>query len=188
MNNLQIPVARKEGLVIQEMSDEVLVYDLDTNKAHCLNQTAATVWKSCDGRNTVADISKIFGSQSGRSVDEDLIWLAIDQLNEKNLLAEEIAAKFAGESRREIIKKVGLAAVVALPIVTSLVAPKSAAAQSRCVNPGCLCTLNMGTCNSSMGCMCNSMTGTNDCPSICTGGCSPCNVPQGAPHCSGTCS
>lgn len=188
MNNLQIPVARKEGLVIQEMSDEILVYDLDTNKAHCLNQTAATVWKNCDGQNSVADISKIFGSQSGRAVDEDLIWLAIDQLNEKNLLAEEVTAKFAGENRREVIKKVGLAAVVALPIVTSLVAPKSAAAQSRCINPACRCDLSSGTCTNTGGCICDAMHGTNNCPSVCRGGCSPCMVPQGSNHCFGTCS
>jgi len=39
MKSSQIPVARKEGLVIQETSEEVLVYDLTSNKAHCLNQT-----------------------------------------------------------------------------------------------------------------------------------------------------
>ncbi len=188
MNNTQIPVARKEGLVIQEMSDEVLVYDLDSNKAHCLNQTAATVWKSCDGKNSVSDISKLFGSQSGKAVNEDLIWLAIDQLNEKNLLAGEISAKYAGDNRREIIKKVGLAALVALPLVTSLVAPKSVSAQSRCLNPGCLCTLNMGTCTTPGGCVCNAFHGTNDCPGICTGGCAPCMVQMGAPHCTSTCS
>jgi len=187
MNNLQIPVARKEGLVIQEMSDEVLVYDLDTNKAHCLNQTAATVWKNCDGRNSVADISKIFGSQSGRAIDEDLIWLAIDQLNEKNLLADEVTARFAGESRREVIKKVGLAAVVALPIVTSLVAPKSVSAQSRCANPACECNLNVRPCTNPGGCACNSMTGTSNCPSICAGGCN-CTVLQNSVHCFTNCS
>ena len=45
MDNSQYPVARKSGLVVQEMPDEVLVYDLNSNKAHCLNQTAASVWK-----------------------------------------------------------------------------------------------------------------------------------------------
>ena len=187
MNNVQIPVARKEGLVIQEVSDEVLVYDLDTNKAHCLNQTAAAVWKNCDGQNSVADISRIFGRQTGRAIDEDLIWLAIDQLNEKNLLADEVSAKFAGESRREVIKKVGLAAVVALPIVTSLVAPKSVSAQSRCANPACECTLNMTPCTNPGGCMCNSMTGTSNCPSICAGGCM-CTVVQNSVHCFSNCS
>lgn len=42
-NSQQRPLARSEGLVIQEMPDEVLVYDLETNKAHCLNETAAFV-------------------------------------------------------------------------------------------------------------------------------------------------
>src|SRR6266571_4556339 len=35
------PLARKEGLVVKEVSGEVLLYDLDRDKAHCLNQTAA---------------------------------------------------------------------------------------------------------------------------------------------------
>ena len=68
MNNPNNPIARQNGLVVQEMPDEVLVYDLDTNKAHCLNGSAALVWKSCDGNNTVADIVKQFESNgSGRS-------------------------------------------------------------------------------------------------------------------------
>ena len=127
-NSLQRPVARKEGLVIQEMPDEVLVFDTDTNKAHCLNETAAFVWKACDGTNSVADITQSFGNQSGKPVDENLVWLAIDQLNENNLLAENLTANFGGQSRREVIKKIGLAAVIALPIVSSLVAPTAALA------------------------------------------------------------
>jgi hypothetical protein len=132
MKDSQIPVARKEGMVIQEMPNEVLVYDLETNKAHCLNQTAATIWKSCDGSNSVTDISKLLAKTSGSAVEEDLIWLAIDQLNEKNLLETQIAPKFNGQTRREVIKKVGLAAVIALPIISSLAAPKAAHAGSQC--------------------------------------------------------
>ena len=60
MNNPNNPMARQNGIVVQEMPDEVLVYDLDSNKAHCLNQSAALVWKSCDGTNTVGDIVKQF--------------------------------------------------------------------------------------------------------------------------------
>ena len=50
------PFARKrEGhLVIDELPDEVLVYDLDRHKAHCLNQTAALVWQHCDGKMAIA--------------------------------------------------------------------------------------------------------------------------------------
>jgi len=127
-NSQQQPIARQEGLVIQEMPDEILVFDLETNKAHCLNETAAFVWKACDGSRSVAEITKLFGSESGKSVSEDLVWLAIDQLNENNLLAEKLKADFSGQSRREVIKKIGLAAVIALPIVSSLVAPSAAMA------------------------------------------------------------
>jgi hypothetical protein len=136
MNSSQVPVARKEGLVIQEMPDEVLVYDLDTNKAHCLNQTAAFVWKSCDGRNSVADITKLVGADSGNHVPEDLVWLAIDQLSEKNLLANDLKANFNGSTRREVIKKIGLAAVIGIPVVASLTAPTSVMAAVSCACTG----------------------------------------------------
>lgn len=65
-NNAQNPVARQSGLVVQEMPEEVLVYDLETNKAHCLNQSAAFVWKSCDGKNSVMDIVREFERRSGK--------------------------------------------------------------------------------------------------------------------------
>jgi len=145
MNNLQRPIARQEGLVIQELPDEVLVFDLETNKAHCLNETAACVWKACDGKNSVADITKLFGNQSGSPVQEDLIWLAIDQLNENNLLAEELKANFNGQTRREVIKKIGLAAVIALPIVASLVAPTAALAVTCTGVNGGTCVANSGS-------------------------------------------
>ncbi len=152
MKNSQVPIARKEGLVIQEMPEEVLVYDLDTNKAHCLNQTAAFVWKSCDGRNSVADITKLVGDDSGSAVPEDLVWLAIDQLSEKNLLANNLKADFNGSTRREVIKKIGLAAVISLPLVASLTAPTSvlAGASCRCAAPAD-CTTQT-TCSSTVNC------------------------------------
>ena len=126
MNDSQKPIARKEGLVIQEMPDEILVYDTETNKAHCLNSTAAFVWQACNGKNSVSDIARLFGSQAKSPVQEDFIWLAIDQLNENNLLEKEFKANFNGQSRRNVIKKIGLAAVISLPLVSSLVAPTAA--------------------------------------------------------------
>src|SRR5690348_2331961 len=124
MDNSQFPTARKNGLVVQEMPDELLVYDTENNKAHCLNQTAAFVFKSCDGYKSAADIAGLYQTESGGSMSEDMVWLAIDQLNESDLLQQEIKSVFAGQSRRDVIKKIGFASIVALPIVASLVAPK----------------------------------------------------------------
>lgn len=156
MNNSQTPEARQEGLVIQDMPEEILVYDLDTNKAHCLNQTAAFVWKACNGENTVSDISELFSRQSSDPINEDFVWLAIDQLNEKNLLKSDVKSKFHGESRRSVIKKIGLAAVVALPIVASLAAPTSVLAVSSCA-----CINNNAQCTAQSGCpaICNAGSG-----------------------------
>ncbi len=132
MNNTQRPIARKSGLVVQEVPDEVLVYDLETNKAHCLNQSAAMIWKSCDGNNSVSEIAKLVEAQAGDKVSEDFVWLAIDQLSENNLLEQQLTPGFAGQSRREVIKKIGLASMIAIPVIASLVAPQSVLAASSC--------------------------------------------------------
>jgi len=160
MNNPQNPLARKTGLVIQEVPEEVLVYDLETNKAHCLNKSAALVWQSCDGTRSVSDIAAYVGTQSGEKVTDDFVWLAIDQLNANDLLEKQIEADFKGMSRRDVIKRIGLSSMIALPIIASLVAPPAALASVSCACvdagdcldlPGCPTTScsSLGTCSAS---------------------------------------
>ncbi|HAF25007.1 MAG TPA: hypothetical protein DCK93_19230, partial [Blastocatellia bacterium] len=83
-----LPLARQESLVIKELPDETLVYDLREDKAHCLNQTAARVWKSCDGQTTVSEIARALGGKINSRSDEDIVWLALDQLQKFKLLEE----------------------------------------------------------------------------------------------------
>ncbi len=160
MNNPLNPVARKSGLVIQDVPEEVLVYDTDTNKAHCLNKTAAMIWQSCDGTRSVSDIAKYVGSETGEDVTDDLVWLAIDQLNESDLLEKQVATDFKGLSRRDVIKKIGLTSMVALPVIASLIAPPTAMAAASCncnSNPDCQVAPNLGcpsnTCNANSRCI-----------------------------------
>lgn len=143
MKSPHYPIARRENLVIQEVPEEILVFDLITNKAHCLNQTAAMVWKACDGNKSVSDIATLISEQSGNKVNDDLVWLAIDQLNENNLLASEIEKGFVDSGRRAAIKKIGMASMIALPIVASLAAPRSAMA-----SVSCQCTISPTECPS----------------------------------------
>ncbi len=123
-----MPTARKEGLVIQEMPDEVLVYDLETNKAHCLNQTAASVWKSCDGVSSITEIKTKLEKEFKVVIPEDLVLLALEQLSKDKLLEKEIETKISGLSRREVIKKIGFVSMAALPVVAMLSFPQSALA------------------------------------------------------------
>ena len=144
MKNSHNPIARKSGLVIQEMPGEVLVYDLDRDKAHCLNESAALVWQSCDGSNSVQDIVRRLEESSRGKVNEDLVWLALDQLNENDLLEAGTGTHFKGQSRREVLKKIGLASVIALPVIASLVTPQSVMAAGSCA---CVSAANCATLN-----------------------------------------
>src|ERR1044072_581435 len=81
-----LPGARKEGLVVQHLSDEVLIYDQQRHKAHCLNETAALIWMRCDGKTTVSSMAQDLSKQTGTRVGEEVVWLALDQLGKSSLL------------------------------------------------------------------------------------------------------
>ena len=132
--------ARKDDLIVKEMPDEVLVYDLVRDKAHCLNHTAALVWNYCDGRTSVAKIAGRLGKELNAAVDESVVWLALNQLSKNHLLEERIVppALMTGINRREMLRTLGVAAVVAVPVITSIVAPTPAQAQS-CLPVGAAC-------------------------------------------------
>jgi hypothetical protein len=137
----KIPVSRKNDLVIQEHDGELLIYDLSKNKALCLNETSAKIWSACDGSRTVADLAAAFGG-------EDLVWLALHDLKKNRLLegTSEIPGRFEGMSRREVIRKIGIGSMVAIPVIASLVAPTAVHAASCSAptnrDPGCPCAMN----------------------------------------------
>src|SRR5574341_33574 len=119
-----LPAAREDRLVVQEVSDEVLVYDLDRHKAHCLNRTAALVWRHCDGRTTVAEMAALLRNELGCPVEEAVVWSALDRLGRAHLLRGRLTppAGVARLSRREMMRKLALAGglSVLLPAVASI--------------------------------------------------------------------
>ena len=116
------PVARKLDLVTREMPDEMLVYDLKTHQAHCLNQTAATVWKYCNGKNSVTDIAELLALETSTAVDEAATWLAVERLGKANLLEERITPSAGSTrlSRRETVKRLGMGFALAVLVVMSV--------------------------------------------------------------------
>ena len=142
MNNK--PKSRIENIVIQYFESEVLIYDLAINKAFCLNEASAKVYHLCDGRNSVADIAEFLSKQMKEPITEDFVWLALDGLKKENLLeeSERFEINFHGLNRRQVIKKIGFASLVALPVIASVVAPSAAIAQSGCKGLGQSCIGN----------------------------------------------
>lgn len=174
------PQSRKENLVVQEIDGEILIYDLQNDKAFCLNSTSALVWQACDGNRNIKEISDFVSQKLNSPTNDDLIWLALEQLKKEKLIdkSTEPDGRFAGLSRRDVIKKIGLASAVALPVVASMVAPLAAHAASGCPTAACTCpflfgvgsTCMTGTCAPTAMCGCLVMTnapGTNPNPGVC---------------------
>ena len=135
----QVPKARQEQLIVKELPDELLIYDLQNDKAHCLNETAALVWKNCDGHKTVEQLRELMEENAGSPVPQEMVWLALDQLEDFRLLDEAALkpALFAGMNRRDMVRRVGIAAI-ALPVILSIVSP-TAQAQASGLAPGACC-------------------------------------------------
>ena len=133
-----MPRARTQDLVVEELPDETLVYDLKRHKAHCLNRSATVVWRHCDGRTTLSEMATILEEELELPQDEGIVRLALERLRKAKLLEGgiNIPQEPAGPSRRELVRKLavlgGLA--IALPIVTSITSPV-AALQASCVRP-----------------------------------------------------
>ena len=128
----QTPAARKRDLVVTAVTDEVVVYDVTSSKLHTLNPTAAFVWQQCDGQASIADIAHRFTQTYGLDDSIDVVWSALEQLDRERLLQTplERPAWVAGITRRDLMKRVAIGALVALPLVRSLAAPTAAHAQS----------------------------------------------------------
>jgi hypothetical protein len=148
MKERDYPRARV-GCLTRKFGDELLVYDQQRNVGHCLNATAAAAWKLCDGKKSASELAKMMTQQLSAPVNESVVLLAIEELSQARLLVET-EKPTRRTSRREAIRAIGIAGAIALPLVTSLVAPTPARAAScrangqPCTSPAQCCT---GLCN-----------------------------------------
>jgi coenzyme PQQ synthesis protein D (PqqD) len=142
----KVPEARTEGLIVQHLTDEVLVYDQDRHKAHCLNHTAALVWKQCDGRSSISEIATKLRWETKTEVEAEVVWLAVEQLSKTHLLKGRAGAEKGLVSRREVMRRIGIGAAVALPVVTSIIAPRASEA-ANCRASGQACTASAQCCS-----------------------------------------
>jgi hypothetical protein len=126
-----LPKARSTGLKIEELDDELLVYDLERQRAHSLNAGAAAVWRLCDGRRTIEELNAAAAEALGVEPDLSMVQQALRQLDRAGLLQAEEAA--GTTNRRLLLRKLGWAAVV--PFVASIAIPTAAYAQSGTPGP-----------------------------------------------------
>lgn len=144
MKERQFPRARVDCLS-REFGDEVLVYDLQRDVGHCLNSTAAATWRLCDGNNNPSQIAVTLSRHLSVHVEESIVLLALDRLADAHLLVEP-EAPAERPSRRVAMRRICIAAAIALPLVTSIVAPTPAQAAS-CLHNLAPCTSNAQCCS-----------------------------------------
>jgi len=131
-----LPLARTESLVIKEVEDEVLVYDLARDQAHCLNSSSATIWRLCNGKRSVAGLTAALEAETGTKSEAGVIWLGLEELRRSHLLQEAVwpeqMMSNKGMSRRDAVRRIGIGAAIALPIVMSITAPTAVQAAVSC--------------------------------------------------------
>jgi hypothetical protein len=123
---------KRKNAIVRQLGDEFLVYDLETNKAHCLNRMAGEVWMLCDGKTTVAEIARKLRNDCESFVDETVIAVALSRLQKAGLMEQGSCKSEQSEqivpSRRAAMRR--MAAALALPVVASILVPTAAQAAS----------------------------------------------------------
>jgi hypothetical protein len=157
------PVARADELVVEEVGDELLVYDQTNECAHSLGVEAARVWRACDGEISVDALS------TKLEMDRDTVARALEELDECNLL--DHGQQLTGMTRREATLKTAKlgAAAAGGSLIYSILAPVPAMAATQVYCLGLGCTQGCGTCHQA-GCACCGPGGNED--KICVQDCS----------------
>lgn len=149
----QTALARSADLLVEEIDGELVVYDLRTHSAHHLSQTAAAVWRRCDGCTSVAEIGGAIPGSEGGTTGTGVVWLALRELTSAGLLDEDL--QFPKDvktlSRRELLGRAAvLGAGASVAVLTMSVQPAAAAGSCSAI-PGTPCQ-NNGECCSPLTC------------------------------------
>jgi hypothetical protein len=177
-------------LVVEELGDELLVYDRITNQAHCLTAVAARVWQACDGEGTTA------GFAAKLDLPGESVMHALAELEAKGLLQDTPHVHVGGGmTRREVAlktAKVG-AAAAAVPLIWSVAGPIPEAAATPTIEQcaqyhdkdcdgcrticGCCCCCQAGDCKT---CFPRGMCNATDAPGLCGGNTPNCSADEQA--------
>lgn len=162
------PQTRRSGLLIRELPDEMLVYDQERHRAHCLNRTAAAVFRLADGTRSVDELTHALDPAAKSPDAAAAVKLALEQLSESSLLEGRPEESAEGLTRRDVARRFGIAAAILLPAVVTVLAPTPAEAAATCVtscagqpngtpctctgNPPCTAACQSGVCPDPPGC------------------------------------
>ena len=124
------PLARKSHIFVENLPEEVVVYDKTNDKVHSLGKIAAAVWESCDGTRSVDDLAQTVEARLGAPAGREVVLLALEELENAGLLepGSGVIVKPDLPSRREAVGKIALASTA---LVATIMASAPAAHASQ---------------------------------------------------------
>jgi len=126
-------LARTDNIFIQSLPSEVILYDGNSHRAHCVNETVFKVWQNADGSKSVDELAKLMSRDLNATCSREIVLLALEDLRTANLLQDVAAPKNVElPSRRDIARKlsIGGLSLSLLPFIASMVVPTPAMARS----------------------------------------------------------
>lgn len=127
-----------KDLIVQELGDELVVFNRRTNTAHLLNPQAARAYRAAGDGCSLSEVARRIGP-GGPEERTAVARLAIAELASAGIVESTVVTG----TRRSLLRTLG--ASVALPMVVSILAPTPAAALSGLLL-GDTCTDGVDTC------------------------------------------
>ena len=116
----------KNNVLVEELPDETLVYDLDRHRAHCLNPTAAFLLGAADGTRDIPELARLSGEEFDAPASEEVVRLGLERLQRARLLEwDEPGVVPEGVTRRQALRKLATLGI-AIPAVMTVVSPLAA--------------------------------------------------------------
>jgi hypothetical protein len=114
----------KDDVIIDNVGDEVIIYDLKNQHCYALNSMSATIWDLCDGQTTLPEMALVLKQANNLSDEEATVVIdaSLEQLIESELLVDDFSHMVQSEAsadRRTLLKKLG--GLISLPAISSIV-------------------------------------------------------------------
>lgn len=133
-----LPQRRTDDLLEREVAGELVVYDPTSHQAHCLSPVAARIWQLADGgtprRRAIDALAR---ETSSRDAAEALLDRTLDDLATAGLLADTPGT--ARDRLDQLDRRRFLVGAAAASLVTSILVPTAAMAQSGSLPNGAAC-------------------------------------------------
>jgi hypothetical protein len=134
MENRGTPRSTQQGMSVQQIGTETLVYDERRHLAFCMNESSSVIWRLANGEHTIAAIREAAALELNTPVSEDFVLYALEELRRDGLVEASEVEDRATISRRAVLQKLAAGGALLLPAIASIVAPTAAQAYSGCID------------------------------------------------------